>query len=460
MNNETILTVSNLGKRFKLYHRKQDRLKEWISMGHKQAHQDFWAIRNVNFELERGDFFGILGHNGAGKSTLLKMLSGVLTPSEGSFEAKGRMLALLELGIGTNPALTGRQNTYNRAKIFGISSTEVDDRIHDIMDFSELGEFFDYPVSTYSSGMRSRLNFSTFAFLDCDILILDEVLAVGDIVFKQKCYNRMDELIQKNTTIILVTHSVQYVNNFCNKVLVLDNGEQAYCGEKDEGVRVYGRMRHKSLRTVDPSQLPAGSKQAERIVQVQAKLADDQWAGEEIDWPAIELFPTIQPVHKNNLILDQFMLVNKEGIETTLFEQGDTATAYFTFRVAEEALDGIPAGGILIFDNLNRQVHAKDNYQSNPEKNYPRNLQPGSFIRFKQDVVMNLKPGKYMIRVRMLQVLPEDEVREVVFPAGPPTSFDVIVPMKNALFASFEGLVDLPGSSAVQWKMSQPKTED
>lgn len=459
--NEPILTVKNLGKCFKLYHRKQDRLKEWFSLGRKQAHQDFWAIRNINFELQEGDFFGILGHNGAGKSTLLKMLAGVLIPSEGKFSARGRMLALLELGIGTNPALTGRQNTYNRAKIFGIESAEVDDRINQIMDFSELGEFFDYPVSTYSSGMRARLNFSTFAFLDSDILILDEVLAVGDIVFKQKCYNRMDELIKKNTTIILVTHSVQYVNNFCNKVLVLDNGEQAYCGEKDEGVRVYGRLRHKSLRTLNKKEIKPDSKQAKRLERVHAKLEDDHWSGDEIEWPDLDIFPTIKPIRKNNLVLDQFLLVNKKGIETTLFAQGDVATVYFTFRVVNEPLHGVPTAGILIFDNLNRLVHAKDNYQINPDQELPEDLQPGSLIRFKQQVELNLKAAKYVMRVRALQVRTRGEqVREVVFTAGPPTSFDVIVPRKNALFASFEGLTDLPGSTSVQWKAVRFREED
>jgi lipopolysaccharide transport system ATP-binding protein len=449
---EPILTVDNLGKRFKLYHRKQDRIVEWLTLGKRQTHQDFWAVRNINFELQRGDFLGVLGHNGAGKSTLLKMLSGVLVPSEGDFHINGRLLSLLELGTGTNPALSGRENIYNRAKIYGFDPVEVDDRIEQIKDFSELGDFFEYPVSTYSSGMRSRLNFSAFAFLDCDLLILDEVLAVGDIFFKQKCYNRMDELIRANTTIILVTHSVQYVNNFCNKTLVINAGEQAYWGEKEEGVRLYGRMRHKSLRTLTPQSLPDEAKQKQHIERVQRKLVQNNWQGETIDWPDPDLFPTIAPIRKRNLVLEQFLMLNEGGEPTTVFEQGETATIYYTFQVVREAIEGKPAGSLLLFDSLNNLIHAKDNYQHDAGKELPLTLEPGSFIRFKQQITMNLQAKQYILKVRVLQIREEDDAREVIFSAEQASTFDVIVPIKNVLFAPFEGFVDLPGSSQVQWK--------
>ncbi len=303
--------------------------------------------------------------------------------------------------------------------------------------------------------MKARLNFSTFAFLDCDLLILDEVLAVGDIVFKQKCYNRMDELIRKDTTIILVTHSVQYVNNFCNKVLVLNNGKQEFCGEKGEGVRVYGRLRHKKLRTIDTKKLPDKTSKEEILT----KLADNSWQGETIDWPDISMFPIIQPIRRNNIILEQFLMLNREGIETTLFEQGEEVIIFYTFRVVDEPVEGIPVGSVLILDNLNNLVHSKDNYQLDQNKDLPETLPPGSFVRFKQKITVNMKAMKYVLRVRMLQIRAEEQAREVIFPAGPPITFDVVVPSKNILFGSFEGMADMPGSSEVQWKISNTSME-
>ncbi|NSW53001.1 MAG: ATP-binding cassette domain-containing protein [Anaerolineae bacterium] len=446
-----VLRVNNLGKRFKLYHQSQDRLVEWLTLGAKRKHTDFWAVRNIQFELQRGDFLGILGHNGAGKSTLLKMLSGVLTPSEGSFEVNGRMLSLLELGTGTNESLTGRENTTNRAKIFGFSQQEVDDHISEIKEFSELGEFFEYPVSTYSSGMRARLNFSTFAFLDCDILVLDEVLAVGDIFFKQKCYQRMDELLKNDTTIILVTHSVQYVNSFCNKALVIDSGEQVYMGEKEEGVRMYGRLRHKQLRTLDTT-TQKKPELADHKEKVQEKLADDNWQGKEMEWPPLEQFPEILPIRRRNLVLEQFLLQNEEGVMTTVINQGEMVTLYYTFRVVNEPVEGKIAAGVMIFDNLNRVVHGRDNYQANPHMHLPERLEPGSFVRFKQKVKMDIKEGMYIARLRALQVKEDEGLRETIFPSEQVMSFEVILPQKNALFTRFEGMADLAGSSVVQWK--------
>ena len=231
MNNEVVLQVDKLSKRFKVYPTPWHRLQEWATLGRKLCHADFWALHNVSFTMRRGEFLGIIGVNGAGKTTLLKIITGVLQATEGSYQTQGRVLSLLELGIGMNEALTGRENVLTSAQLLGFPDNYAQEQMAQIVEFSELGDFFERPIATYSTGMRMRLAFSMFAFLECDILILDEVTAVGDIFFQQKCYARLSELIAKNTAIILVTHDLNAIQYYCDEVMVLHRGEKIYQGQ-------------------------------------------------------------------------------------------------------------------------------------------------------------------------------------------------------------------------------------
>lgn len=202
---------------------------------------EFWAVRDVSFEVRRGECLGLIGHNGAGKSTLLKILNSLIRPDAGRITMKGRVGALIELSAGFNPILTGRENIYNQAALLGFSSSETDAKFDAIVDFSELGDFLDMPVQNYSSGMRVRLGFAIAAQMEPDILLLDEVLAVGDLGFSLKCLNRIGELMPHTTT-IFVSHNMQQVARICTGAILLESGNGVLnTADVAEGIQAYAR---------------------------------------------------------------------------------------------------------------------------------------------------------------------------------------------------------------------------
>ena len=201
--------------------------------------KEFWAVKDITFELRRGECLGLIGHNGAGKSTLLKILNGLINPDEGSVTMRGRVGALIELGAGFNPILTGRENIYNNGAVLGFTRKEIDAKVEEIIDFSEIREFIDMPVQNYSSGMKVRLGFSVAAQMEPDVLIIDEVLAVGDLGFYFKCLNKIGELIPK-TAIIYVSHNMPQVARICTKILLLDKGKSIFNNNQiSEGISKY-----------------------------------------------------------------------------------------------------------------------------------------------------------------------------------------------------------------------------
>ncbi|TPV35759.1 ABC transporter ATP-binding protein [Paucihalobacter ruber] len=191
--------------------------------------KEFWAVKDINFELRRGECLGLIGHNGAGKSTLLKILNGLINPDAGTVTMRGRVGALIELGAGFNPILTGRENIYNNGAVLGFTRKEIDAKVEAIIDFSEIREFIDMPVQNYSSGMKVRLGFAVAAQMEPDVLIIDEVLAVGDLGFVLKCFRTIDVLL-KNTAVIFVSHNMPMISRVCDQVILLENGEEAYHG--------------------------------------------------------------------------------------------------------------------------------------------------------------------------------------------------------------------------------------
>lgn len=201
--------------------------------------QEFWAVRDISFELRRGECLGLIGHNGAGKSTLLKILNGLINPDEGVITMRGKVGALIELGAGFNPILSGRENIYNNGAILGFTRQQIDDKIQEIIAFSEIEEFIDSPVQNYSSGMRVRLGFAIAAHLEPDVLIIDEVLAVGDLGFVLKCFQQIDKLLP-NTAVIFVSHSMPMVARICNHIILMDHGIAEYNGKDvSEGIGLY-----------------------------------------------------------------------------------------------------------------------------------------------------------------------------------------------------------------------------
>ncbi len=245
---ETLVKVDHVGKKFcrdlkkSLWYGVQDLGAEFLgkSKAEKQLRdKEFWAVRDVSFEVKRGECLGLIGRNGAGKSTLLKMLNGLIKPDKGQIEMYGRVGALIELGSGFNPILTGRENIYNNGAVLGLKKKEVDAVLDEIIDFSEIGKFIDTPVQFYSSGMKVRLGFSVAVHMKPDVLILDEVLAVGDSGFKIKSFNKVNEMM-RDAAVIFVSHSMPHIATITNKVLLMENGVENYYGENiAEGIDRY-----------------------------------------------------------------------------------------------------------------------------------------------------------------------------------------------------------------------------
>jgi lipopolysaccharide transport system ATP-binding protein len=203
------------------------------------AEREFWAVHDVSFQVRRGEAFGVIGPNGAGKSTMLKLLSGIMTPTRGTLAIHGRLSALIEVSAGFHPDLTGRENIYLNGTILGMTRQQIASRFDEIVAFSGLDDFIDTPVKRYSSGMFARLGFSVAAHVDPDVLIVDEVLSVGDFVFQQKCLERMNTVIRNGTTVVFVSHNLQAVAELCGRTLLMDHGHAVAIGPSDETIRAY-----------------------------------------------------------------------------------------------------------------------------------------------------------------------------------------------------------------------------
>lgn len=239
---EPVIKVTGLGKKYAVYNKPSDRLKEALSLSHKQCHTPFAALDDINFEVSKGECLGIIGTNGSGKSTLLKLITGVLTPSSGTMEINGKISALLELGAGFNQEYTGLENIYLNGTMVGYSREEIDSKVSEIVEFAEIGEFIDRPVKTYSSGMFARLAFAVAINVDPDILIVDEALSVGDIFFQAKCYRKFNEFKERNKTIIFVSHDLSSVLKYCDRCLLLNKGKQISLGSSKDVVDIYRKI--------------------------------------------------------------------------------------------------------------------------------------------------------------------------------------------------------------------------
>lgn len=223
MNNEPAIQVNSLSKAYRMYHDRAITLKERV-LFRRNSFSRHQVLSDVSFEVEWGRSLGLIGRNGSGKSTLLKLLTGIIYPDTGRIDIHGKVSSLLELGAGFHPDFSGRENIYNNASVFGLARRDIDDRYASILEFSELGEYIDSPVRTYSSGMYMRLAFSIAISVDAEVILIDEILAVGDAHFQNKCFNRIDELRRAGKTIVLVTHALDTVQRFCDHVMWLDGG--------------------------------------------------------------------------------------------------------------------------------------------------------------------------------------------------------------------------------------------
>lgn len=270
-----IISANHVGKVYKLYDRPQDRLKQALLWRFGRNYgRDFWALRDVSFQVQRGETLGLIGRNGSGKSTLLQILAGTLQPTIGEISVNGRVAALLELGSGFNPEYTGRENVFVNGALFGFSQTDIESRFDDIAAFADIGDFIDQPVKLYSSGMFARLAFAVLSHIDPDVLLVDEALSVGDIRFQRKCLRHMDHLVAQGTTVILVSHDLHMIERFCARSIVLDRGEMKTDSGSQIATAYYQNMLLEAPRPASDENAP--------------EVTENRWATGEIQFTATE----------------------------------------------------------------------------------------------------------------------------------------------------------------------------
>lgn len=257
----SLLTVSNLGKAYRVYASEFQRIGRWFGIPTKPS-EEHWVLKHISFAIQPGEAIGIVGQNGAGKSTLLKMITGTLQPTEGSVQVNGRIAAILELGMGFSPDLTGRQNVFHAAGLMGFSADQVTDVIADIESFAEIGEYFDEPVRTYSSGMQMRVAFAVATAIRPEILIVDEALSVGDSYFQHKSFDRIREFQAQGTTLLIVSHDRGSIQALCNRAILLEKGTVIRDGRPEEVMDFYNALiAEKENATVQVRELEDGSVQ-------------------------------------------------------------------------------------------------------------------------------------------------------------------------------------------------------
>ena len=331
---ETIINVDNVSKKFKLYYDRPLSLKEHIIRGSKGVYKEFYALSNVSFEVKKGSAVGLVGQNGCGKSTLLKIINRTMFPEKGKVEVKGKVASLIELGAGFHPELSGRENIYTNATVFGITKEEIERRIPEIIKFSELEDFIDNPVRTYSSGMYARLAFSVAINVDAEILLVDEILGVGDMNFQAKCANKIYSMRSKGVTILLVTHDMGTMDRLCDYAVWLEHGEKMAEGNPKDIQMQYMRFmsEQQEKRQMKEKGVPTREKAQE---QSEAKeLKSDEGLGEHFG--------------NRKIFFTSCELLNSRGIDKRSFQTGEDIKLKVEYKCQTDLKEIKPNIGIEI----------------------------------------------------------------------------------------------------------------
>ncbi|MUG23765.1 ATP-binding cassette domain-containing protein [Paenibacillus macerans] len=356
------IDIENLSKTYKLYDKPLDRLKESLSITKKHYHRDFNALSNISFSVEKGETVGIIGKNGSGKSTLLKIITGVLSPTSGRVAVNGKISALLELGAGFNLEFTGIENIFLNGTMMGYSQQEMEKKVDAITEFADIGDFINQPVKTYSSGMFARLAFAVAINVEPDILIVDEALSVGDIFFQNKCFKKFDELKEKNTTILFVSHDIGSIRQMCNRVLWLDSSQQIMFDDKDTVCSQY--LNRRFMENNMMNQELVKDLKNERIEMKLVKGANRE-------------FPKIITLGDNNLLSDDVEILSFfiTDINENRITELEVENTYKCHIVAEfkKVLNNLIAGfvwennkGVSLFA-FNTFIQSKANFEANKD---------------------------------------------------------------------------------------------
>lgn len=378
--NGTAISVYNVGKCYHIYDKPQDRLKQALWRGRKRFFSDFWALRDVTFEVDRGEAIGIVGKNGSGKSTLLQILAGTLAPSEGQAAVNGRVAALLELGSGFNPDFTGRENVFMNGAILGLSQREIEQRFDAIAAFADIGEFLDQPVKTYSSGMYVRLAFSVATNVDPDILIVDEALAVGDLQFQHRCMARIRAMCENGTTLVFVSHDPDAVRALCRRGVWLEQGRVQMIDEAREVARRY-------MESVYVANNTESIKQA---------MSDDALPEEQ----ASALEEATQRVDDTNAVrLEAARILDAEGRQTEAVREGETFSIEFVLQARVDLAH--LSVGFVIKDHLGIELTGESVFNKGQRG---IDVSAGKTLTVRFTGMNNLRGGNYSVAVRVNRV--------------------------------------------------------
>lgn len=341
MKPENAIEVKNITKNFKVYLDKGSTIKEKVLFKKRRRYENREVLKGISFEVKKGEAIGLIGHNGCGKSTTLKLLTKIMYPDSGTIEMKGRVSSLLELGAGFHPDLSGRENIYINASIFGLTKKEIDQRLEDIIAFSELEEFIDNPVRTYSSGMYMRLAFAVAINVDADILLIDEILAVGDVAFQAKCFNKLREIKANGTTIVIVSHSLSQIEQICDRSIWIHEGRI-----KEDGIP----------RIVDPKYMAYMSKQADEVAKKQAeaekinnKAVAEEKRKEELPeeteerdtGEADEITEDSKRWGSKEVVMEEVTIVDSDGKERYAFDNTEPFEVKIKYKAKKKIEDAV-----------------------------------------------------------------------------------------------------------------------
>ena len=378
MEKETVIKATGLGKSYKLYRNSKQRLVEAIDPFHKVRHTDHFALHDINLEVTKGDALGIIGVNGSGKSTLLKILTGVVTPTEGKIEVNGKISALLELGAGFNPDYTGMENIYLNGVMMGYTPKEMDAKVQEIVDFADIGDFINQPVKTYSSGMFARLAFSVAISVDPDILVVDEALSVGDIFFQTKCFKKFNSFVESGKTILFVSHDLSSIYKYCNRAILLNKGEKIADGKPKEVIDIYKK-------------LLSGNKNAQAIIENGAGISLDSFEGDT--WKSMMVCnPNVNEYGDKRVKIIDFAVIDKDRCITNTISKGDP----FTIKVKAHFNTSIESP-IIAFTIKNKQGVEIAGTNTDLEGQELEYIKSGQTITVSFDQKMLLQGGEYLL---------------------------------------------------------------
>lgn len=368
------IRIKNISKKFKIYHNKESHLKyvflNLLKGKRSKLLSEFWALKNIDLDIEKGQTVGFIGRNGSGKSTLLKLISKILYPDGGVIQTHGKISTLIELGSGFHPDLTGRENVYINASILGFSRADVTKKFKDIVDFSGLEDFIDNPVKTYSSGMYVRLGFSVAINIEPDILLIDEVLAVGDENFQKKCIKKIMEFKKEGKTIIFVSHDLKTVEELCDHVVLLHNGRIEKQGSPVEVISEYHRLLVGTswLRVREEAPLPLPGKKKTGSSPANGK---NRWGSREIE-------------------ITDVTFMDAQGNETEFFKTNESMRARISYNAHKEIKN--PVFGIAVYSELGIHITGPNTRRHN----FPIDVVKGEgFVEYEMDKVP-LLPGTYV----------------------------------------------------------------